>query len=148
MALLLIAFKSLKGAQQPNQRSFVNVARLRASLMYVKSIETFRLLFISMLGVGTCFVLLLSSLMLFHAAVFLYAPWSPQAKLWFGLCFSLGYLLIVLKISSYVFSEEQWLKIFHAEDIAEHIAGQRFSQTSEEEFTGAQRPFHERDSTN
>ncbi len=122
MTLFLFALKSLKGAR-PYQRSFMDLARLKASLMYVKSIETARLLFVSMLGIGICLGLILVSLALFHAALFLYAPWSAEVKLWVGLGFAAIYMGIAVKALSYVFSESKWLEIFHADEVIEDIAG-------------------------
>jgi hypothetical protein len=132
LTLLLLGFKAIKGAQNPRafHRSFMDLARLKASLMYVKSIETFRLLFVSALGIGICLVLLTSSLVLFHATLFLYAPLSAQAKMWAGFSFALVYFLVAFKAFSYVFSESQWLKIFHAEDVVDDITGSHRSEAS------------------
>jgi hypothetical protein len=121
LTLLLMAFKSFRGTN-PYHRSFIDLARLKASLMYVKSIETFRMLFASILGVGICLVLVTVSLALFHTVLFLYTPWSAQVKLCVGLFFAAVYMAVAVKAFSYVFSESQWLKIFHAEEVVEDIA--------------------------
>jgi hypothetical protein len=137
LALMLFAFKSFRGAQMPH-RSMLDLARLRASLMYVKSIETFRLLFVSILGIGACLILLLSGLVLFHATLFLYAPWSNQAKLWFGLISALVYLTVAAKAFSYVFSEAQWLKMFHAQEVVDDLntqpSGDAFSRSGKSAY--------------
>jgi len=136
MTFLLIALKAIRGTPRAYHRSFMDLARLKASLMYVKSIETFRLLFVSFLGVGISLVFLLSGLALFHTALFLYTPWTAGVKLWVGLFFALGYLLIALKAFSYIFSESQWLKIFHAADVMDDIVGKSAeSPDSEKEFS-------------
>jgi hypothetical protein len=138
LTLLLFAFKSFKGTS-PYQRSFVDLARLKASLMYVKSIETFRLLFMSILGVGICLILLATSLALFHTVLFVYTPWSAQVKLSVGLFFAVVYMAVAVKAFSYVFSESQWLKIFHAEEVVEDIA----SQTDHSGDVSTKRPYKE-----
>jgi hypothetical protein len=136
LTFLLLAFKAVRGANPVQyHRSMMDLARLKASLMYVKGIETFRLLFMSAMGMGVCLVLLLSSLMLFHAALFLYTPWSAQVKLMVGLSFALVYFLITVKAFSYVLSESKWLEIFHAQDVAEDIAGKVSPQSSTEDYS-------------
>ena len=129
MTVLFLAFRAMKGFNPTrNHRSFLYLARLKASLMYVKSIETARLLFVSMLGIGICLTLLSISLLLFHATLFLYAPWNAEVKMWVGLAFALVYFGIAVKAFSYVFSEAQWLKIFHAEDIAGNPADKPYAE--------------------
>jgi hypothetical protein len=144
MTVLFLAFKAMKGFNPSRySRSMVDLARLKASLMYVKSIETARLLFVSILGIGICLTLLSSALLLFHVTLFLYAPWTAEVKLWVGLAFAAVYLGIAIKAFSYVFSETQWLKIFHAEDLAGDPAGKYT-----EDFDRTKRTYKESGSPN
>ena len=103
------------------QRSTMDLAKLKMSLLYLKSIETSRLLFASLLGIGICLVLLMSSVFLFHASIFLYSSWSAAAKMWFGIFFAVLYMALAAAGFIYIFSQAKWLKIFHAGNIADDL---------------------------
>jgi len=113
---LLWASSAMKGLQT-NQGGQMEITRLKMSLLYVQSIKTFRLLFLSLFGMGTCLVLLFLGLLLFHISLFLYTPWSMYTKLTVGLCCSIVYLSGTVIMLSQIFASDKWLKIFHAETL-------------------------------
>jgi type VI protein secretion system component VasK len=113
---LLWASSAVKRLQM-NPGDHIELTRLKMSLMYVRCIKTFRLLFMSLLGMGICLVFLLVGLIVFHITLFLYAPWSAETKLIVGLLSSAIYLLATIALFSKVFAADKWLEIFHAEDI-------------------------------
>jgi hypothetical protein len=104
----------------PNPLVSFDFIRLKLSFFYIKSIKTFRFLFLSLLGIGVCLVFLTTSLILFHTALFLYSPWSPEVKFWIGMGFAILYFSITLFIFNKVFSQRRWMEIFHADDIGKH----------------------------
>jgi len=106
---------------QANQGDHLELTRLKMSLMYVRGIKTFRLLFMSLWGMGICMVFLLMGLVLFHATLFLYSPWSMETKMLVGFLCSAFYLLGTLLLFSKIFAQDKWLRIFHAEGIMEHL---------------------------
>jgi hypothetical protein len=118
--LLLWASSAIKGLQV-NQGGHMELTRLKMFLMYVRAIKTFRLLFMSLLGMGLCMVLLSTGLILFHATLFLYSPWSMETKMLVGFLCSAVYLLLTLTLFYKIFAQDKWLKIFHAEGIMEHL---------------------------
>src|SRR5579872_1429234 len=89
---LLWASSAIK-ALQADQGGHMELTRLKMSLMYVRSIKTVRLLFMSLLSMGVCLVFLFVGLILFHISLFLYAPWSMGTKMLVGLLCSAVYLL-------------------------------------------------------
>jgi hypothetical protein len=99
----------------------LETAKLKLSLMYVKSIKTFRLLFLSLLSIGICLVLLLTGLVLFHVSLFLYAPWSPLTKMLVGLLCSVLYITVAVLFIYQIFDADNWMKIFHADGITDHL---------------------------
>lgn len=109
--LLFLGSSVFKGF---NQSDRIELAKLKASLLYIQSIKTFRLLFISFFSMGICLVFLLVSLTLFHVSLFLYAPWSMETKMVFGLLFSLVYLLVTIGVVYQTLASDKWLRIFHA----------------------------------
>ena len=114
--LLLFFSGTFKGfASYP--RAHLDLARLRISLIYLRSIETFRLLFISLLGLGVCLIFLLSGLILFNVTLFLYTPWSNEAKMYIGFILAASYFLVAGGAFLYIFSQTKWLKIFHADNM-------------------------------
>jgi len=119
-SLLLWASSAAKGLMS-NQGEHMETTRLKMSLMYVRSIKTFRLLFMSLLSMGVCLILLFMGLVLFHVSLFLYAPWSMETKMTVGLLCSLFYLLATYVLFSKIFASDKWLKIFHAEGILDHL---------------------------
>jgi hypothetical protein len=111
--------KMVKGSF--SRGAHVDIARFKISKMYIKSIETFRLLYLSLFGMGICLVFLMASLVLFHAVLFLYAPWSGQVKLVIGCLCAAVYLLVAIAIFTAIFTQTKWLEIFHAREILEGL---------------------------
>jgi hypothetical protein len=97
------------------------VDHLKISMFYIKSIETMRLLFLGMVGIGLCLMFLLSGIVLLHVVIFVYMPWSAETKIAIGLGCAAFY--IVLAVSAFIFlsSQTKWLKIFHADKIWEYL---------------------------
>ena len=120
---LLWASSAIKGLQA-SQGDHMELTRLKASLMYVRAIKTFRLLFMSLLGMGLCLVLLFMGLILFHVSLFLYSPWGMETKMLVGFLCSVIYLLAGLAVFSKIFAPDKWLEIFHAHGIMEHLKGE------------------------
>ncbi len=119
-SILLWFSSGLKGLQAYNG-GHMELTRLKIALMYVRSVKTFRLLFMSLLSIGVCLVFLLVGLVLFHVSLFLYAPWSMATKMLVGLFFSLAYLMATFVIFTQIFSSDKWLKIFNADAIMENL---------------------------
>jgi hypothetical protein len=117
----------LVGSLLPKEHT-MDLIRLKGYLMYVKGVKTFRLLFMSLLVMGVCQFLLLGSLVLFHATLFLYGPWSQETKMIIGFSFSAVYLLIAVVILGNLISERRWLHIFHADNLLDG-----FDDSAEEE---------------
>ena len=118
--LLLWASSAIKGLQA-HQGDHMELTRLKMSLLYVQSIKTLRLLFMSLLSMGICLILLLVGLVLFYVSLFLYAPWTMETKMLVGFLSSAIYLLGTLALFSRIFAADKWLEIFHAEGIMDHL---------------------------
>ena len=116
----------------PNGQNSMEIARLKMSLIYVKSVDTFRWLFISLLGIGACLIFLMSSLIVLHTTLFLYIPWSIEAKMYVSFSLAGIYFLIAVIISSYIFSHAQWMKIFNADKIISNLTKPSGSQDAPE----------------
>jgi hypothetical protein len=117
---LLWASSAVKGLQA-SQGGHMELTRLKISLIYVRSIKTFRMLFMSLLGMGVCLVFLFLGLILLHVSLFLYAPWGMEIKMLVGLLCSAVYLLAASAIFSSIFASDKWLNIFHADAIMDHL---------------------------
>jgi hypothetical protein len=135
-SVLFLGAMALKGLNAKKE-TYQDIARLKMSLMYVKSVETFRLLFVSLLGVGLCLTLLSTAIVLFHITSFLYAPWTDETKMWFGFAFSGFYLLAAVLIFNAIFAQAKWLKIFHADGIKKQLAEECKKAEQEEEYDSA-----------
>lgn len=118
--LLLMASSAFKGLRA-NTGGHLELTKMRMSLLYLRSIKTFRLLFMSMLSMGVCLIFLFTGLILLHLSLFLYAPWSVETKMMVGLISSLVYLLITAALISQIFASDKWLKIFHADALMDHL---------------------------
>jgi hypothetical protein len=129
--LLLWASSAIKGLQA-NQGGHMELTRLKLSLMYVRSIKTFRLLFMSLLGMGFCLVLFLMGFIVFQMSLFLYSPWSAGTKMMVGFLSSAIYLLAALFFVSKIFAADKWLEIFHAEGIMDHLHKEAIPQDTVE----------------
>ena len=116
-ALVMFWLSSMLKGLQANG-GHMELTRLKMSVMYVRSIKTFRLLFMSLLGIGLSLMFLFIGLIVFHISLFLYAPWTMEIKMVVGLVFSAVYLLASLSLFSQIFAPEKWLEIFNANDIA------------------------------
>ena len=104
-----------------NRGAYREIAHLKLKLLYLRAIKACRLLCISYFVTGICLVLLFSSLVLFHATFFLYAPYSMETKMWVGFVFAAAYLLVAVKAFLYVFTEGKWLNIFYAQNIFKEL---------------------------
>jgi hypothetical protein len=117
---LLWASSAIKGLQA-GQGDHMELTRLKMSLMYVQSIKTFRLLFMSLLSIGVCLVLLLVGFVLFYVSLFLYTSWDMETKMLVGFLSSAVYLLAAFALFSRIFAADKWLEIFHADGIIDHL---------------------------
>lgn len=133
---LLGLFSAVTRRGVPYRRVVWELARLKGALLYLRAIETARLLFLSFWGIGVCLVLLVGGLALFHATVFFYAPWSDQIKMYVNFFFAFLYLAAGAGAFFYVFAHAKWLEIFYANRIIEDLS----SPDGKTEPTVAARP--------
>jgi hypothetical protein len=117
ISLMLILFSSAMKGFNPYRKASMDLAHLKMSLFYLKGIKSSRLLVVGVLVMGVCLVLLASGLILFHATLFLFTPWSDQTKMIIGFIFAAIYLLIPSIVFSYVVDPEKWLKICQADNL-------------------------------
>jgi hypothetical protein len=103
------------------------ITKLKITKLYVKSIESLRLLFITLFGMGVCLVFLLSAIVVFHVVIFMYMPWDVQTKIIVSLLFAGLYFIIATVSLICVFSQVNWIKMFHAEKILEQLNEQSSS---------------------
>lgn len=115
MTLVLFLLTNVAQRFAVHQGDYKEIAQLKLSLLYLKIIKTSRLLFITSLGIGVSLIFLLTSLVLFHATFFIYAPCSMETKMWVGFISAAVYLCIAAFVFTWVFAEEKWLKIFNAQ---------------------------------
>ncbi len=146
MTLLLTLLRSPFQRFQSYRKASTEILRLKMSLLYLKTIETSRLLFVSLLEIGISLVFLLVGLILFHAVIFLYAPWEAATKFYVGMGFAMAYLLISFTVFFYIFSQSKWLMIFHAENLLKDLEKQQAQALSGETPEKNQSPLNEDDS--
>lgn len=123
MTGLVMLFSTWVKKLNPYSGATMELTKLKIAIGYLQTIKTMRMLFVSLLGVGVCLVLLLTGLVLLHCAVFFYAPWSVSVKMAVTLGCAAVYISIAAAVFAYVFSEEQWLKIFNADKMISDLAG-------------------------
>jgi len=123
LSFLVLLFPLMTQKFAQNQLGCRNAPRLRMKLLYLKSIKTFRFLFLTVLGIGVCLVFLLSSIIILNISIFLYAPLGAGTKMWLGLMFAAVYLFAAIGAYSFVFSQKKWLFIFHAQNILKDEEG-------------------------
>ena len=121
-SLALWAANIFKGLNQ-SPTSSININRLKMSLAYVKGIKTFRLMFISFLGVCVLLIFLLAGLILFNVTLFAYTSFIIQTKMVIGFSLTFLYLFISGWLFYYLFKQETWMSMFHTEEIMKEIAG-------------------------
>ena len=119
MNSLKFLFSRFMNSSASNQST--EITKLKITKLYVQSIGSLRLLFITLFGMGVCLVFLLSAIVLLHAVIFMYMPWDVQTKIWVSLFFVALYFIIAIAASICVFSQMNWLKMFHAEKILEQL---------------------------
>lgn len=129
-ALFFLTSRFLKGggmgvfAESP----LMKLTPLKMSIAYLRSIQTFRLLFISLLGIGGCLIFIVAGLVVLNVTLLTLTPWSQETKLFVGLGCAFFYLLIGFGVLAYIFSEEKWMKMFHADDVVKYLTGSDFSE--------------------
>ena len=122
MNSLKFLFSRFVNSSASNQS--MEITKLKITKLYVQSIGSLRLLFITLFGMGVCLVFLLSGIVLLHTVIFIYMPWDVQTKIWVSLFFAAIYFIIAIAAFTYVFSQMNWLKMFHAEKILEQLKEQ------------------------
>ena len=134
MSLFFFVSNLIKGFN-PYQKTSVDLTKLKISIWYLQSIKTLRLLFISLLGAGVCLILLMSSIIIFHLLIVLYAPWGTQVKVGVNLLCAVIYILIAVNLFSCIFSEDKWLKIFNAHALMKELADLSEAESKEQGHT-------------
>ena len=117
MTGLFFLVSNLLKRANPYREAAVDLTKLKVAMGYVQAIKVFRLLAVSLLGSGICLVFLFTGLVLFHCAILFYAPWDVTTKMWVTLFCGAAYILASIGIFTYVFAEDQWLKIFNADKV-------------------------------
>jgi uncharacterized membrane protein len=118
--LLMAGSKMLKNAL-PQRESMMEMSRLRAYAMYIRGVKSVRMLFIGRLFMGACLGFLFFGLVLLHVSLFIYSPWDDEVKMWIGLAMAVAYITGSIYIFKMVFSEKEWLKIFHVDKMADKL---------------------------
>ncbi len=119
--LFLIFFSGKLKGVMPYRKTYMDLIRLRTSFLYLKGVESCRLLCISLLCMGVCLMLFILSLILFHVVLFLYTPWSNETKMFVGLLFATIYFLIAVAAFFFISSKKEWAKIFHVDSVMDHL---------------------------
>ena len=111
---LMLFSKAVHQFTLGQRQGYSQMTRLRIKLLYLKIVKICRLLFLNFLGVGVCLVFLLSSIIICTVTLLLYTPYAMQAKMWLGFFLAAVHLSIAVWAFSSIFSEEKWLRMFHA----------------------------------
>ena len=133
--MLLLLSGAMKGFG-PYRKASWELAHLKMSLFYMKGIKTSRLLFLTFLAIGGCLIALFSALVLFHVTLFVYTPWSTETKIFLGFFSAAVYLSIAITGLYYAFSQEKWLRMFHAEELLNGLAEKSSAESSEVDSNG------------
>jgi len=119
MSSLTFLFSRFMNSSGSNRSA--EITKLKITKLYVKSVESLRLLFITLFGMGVCLVFLLCAIVLFHVVILMYMPWDVQTKIFVSLLFAALYFIIAGASFAYVFSQVKWLKMFHADKILDQL---------------------------
>ena len=130
MAMFLTGL--LKNWKQ-NPEPSVHATRLKMSLLYIKAIKTLRLLCMGLVGAGVCLVFLLVGLVAFNTSFFLYAPLDAQTKLYIGFLSAFFYCGVAAAIFYYVFLQNTWMSMFHAQEVVDELAQETKASSQNEE---------------
>lgn len=131
-SLFLFASNLIRGFN-PYQKATVDCTKMKLTIWYLQSIKTMRYLFIGLLGAGTCLMLLMTGLILFHLAIVLYAPWTIQVKMGITLSCAAFYILTAVGLFAYFISEDKWVKIFNAHGLMKELADRSEQEAKQEE---------------
>lgn len=115
---LFSKLRELKSSQPGDS----DLAKLKISMVYVKGVESIRLLFLSFLALGLGIFLLLGSVTLFYVVVFAYMPWTDQTKIAVGLWSAAVFLFAAVGIFLRIFDQGQWVKMFHVDKLPEILS--------------------------
>ncbi len=130
--LMDVVFKFLSGSMTSfsrHKQMQSDITQLKISTAYLKSIKTFRLLFLSLLVIGLMMVLATVGLILVYVSVFVYAPWDAPAKMAFGLLSAAFYFWVVWMLSLRICPQDVWLKMFHADEMVKNLSQGESSAT-------------------
>lgn len=132
--ILMFLLSSLPGLTKMMGRartSTLDLARLKVSLTYLKSIETARFLFISFMGMGACLVMFFVGLIMLNTVFFMYTSMSHEMKFLVGIGLAFGYIGASVMVFLSISSQAKWMEIFHAQNIISHLTEENESQSSD-----------------
>lgn len=101
------------------------LAKIKAVRLYVRALGEVRQIFIRYVILRFALLLMIVGFGLMHVALFLYLPWSKEAKVLLLLIFGIVYFLISLAIILTMTSEKYWMKLSGATKLVSDIEKQR-----------------------
>ena len=113
----------LRGVEGQYKPATTDLAKIHASMIYLQTVKTTRLLFISLLGIKFCMFLFISAFILLHVGLIFYAPWSDDTKMTITIVCAVIYLAASVGAFVYGFSQKKWMEIFNVDEVLDKILG-------------------------
>lgn len=100
---------------------FSGVFKIQALTYYLKGIGRVRRFCLLLFSIFFATATLVGGLILVHAALFLYVPWSPKAKLLALLILGAVYALVSAGFLISQFSQKKWMEFSKAGELMEDV---------------------------
>lgn len=115
LSFLMIA--SLNGSYQRK----VSLLKINAARTYVIGIKKIRFLALAVLCILLALAIFVCGLILLHAALFAYSPWSAQTKWIAALVLGIFEMTAAAVMMVYIFKESTWMKFMAIDQVIRSV---------------------------
>ncbi|MBP9855336.1 MAG: hypothetical protein KBD53_10770 [Candidatus Omnitrophica bacterium] len=98
-------------------RRTLELAKIKGSAVYIKLVQSIREIMLTAIGIIACLTLAVSSVVILHVMILIYAPFSLTTRLWITSIAVMIYMMGTLICFLNLFSERRWLRMFRGNEI-------------------------------
>ena len=115
-------------------RTAVQLARIKAAVIYVRGVQAARGVFLATIAFTILNLLLVCGAIVFHFGLFAYLPWTVRARGCLLMSLGAGYFVIAIVVLCYLSRQRFWMRLTGADDLARRAAdGEPLGGVSDEE---------------
>jgi|GEM_PF-1537668 len=112
--------ESVTGLMAFLRHKSTDLAKIEASIYYLKAVQTARLAVLGILGLMSLVIMMMTAFIAIHLFVFFVLPVSVTTRAWLAGGLTMLDLTVVGTALYFISSEKMWMKLTKAGEVAEH----------------------------